>query len=111
MRLSGIDHLADLYEAARNSAVPIRKTMLPQETQAAQMATQAILKRRASESATVTAHGQWLVVSDAGPFISLAMADRLDLLTTGKRKDDKIKSRGAAPGRSGYESDHNGSRT
>ena len=29
MRLSGIDHLADLYEAARNSAVPIRKTRLP----------------------------------------------------------------------------------
>lgn len=50
MRLSGIDHLSGLYEAARHSAVPVRKRLLPREAEAAELATAAILARRARDA-------------------------------------------------------------
>lgn len=45
MALGGLDGFDALYEAARNSAVPLRKTLLPEEVRAANYATGAVRRR------------------------------------------------------------------
>ena len=55
MGLAGIDGLADLYQAARHSGVPLRKTLLPEEKRAAALATAAIRKRLAEPSTETAA--------------------------------------------------------
>lgn len=57
MRLTGIDHLSGLNEAARSSAVPIRKTLLPFEARAAERATAAINSRMSKRSAGMAGNG------------------------------------------------------
>ena len=48
MALTGVDGLDTLYRAARESGVPSRKTLLPQEKRAADCATAAVCKRLAA---------------------------------------------------------------
>lgn len=45
MALCGIESFDELYLAARNSGVPLRKTLLSREKRAADLATAAIRKR------------------------------------------------------------------
>lgn len=51
MSLAGVDTIADLYGAARSSAVPIRKELLAREKAAADRATAAIRARLAQDQA------------------------------------------------------------
>lgn len=49
MYLCGLEGFADLYAAASSSGVPLRKTLLPAEKKAANLATAAIRNRMAME--------------------------------------------------------------
>ncbi len=86
-RLAGCDGLSELYAACFSSGVSLRTTLLPEEEKSvatvAPLIAEALARKPARPKKEEEMHKRkaiTLIIPDAGPLITLAIADRLELL-------------------------------
>ena len=91
-RLAGCDGLSELYAACLSSGVSLRTTLLPEEEMSvatvAPLIAEALAKTPARPKKEEDMHKRkaiTLIIPDAGPLITLAIADRLELLQSFSR--------------------------